>query len=55
MGPMLPWSCGTTSHTAVGRGVAELLVHGRYTTLDLGPLAFERIERGIPITELNVV
>lgn len=46
---------GLQQSPAVGRGVAELLVHGRYTTLDLGPLAFERIERGIPITELNVV
>jgi glycine/D-amino acid oxidase-like deaminating enzyme len=46
---------GLQQSPAVGRGVAELLVHGRYVTLDLSPLAFERIERGEPLVELNVV
>jgi glycine/D-amino acid oxidase-like deaminating enzyme len=46
---------GLQQSPAVGRGVAELLVHGRYRTLDLAPLAFDRLERGEPIVELNVV
>jgi glycine/D-amino acid oxidase-like deaminating enzyme len=46
---------GMQQSPAVGRGVAELLVHGRYRTLDLSPLAFERIARGEPIVERNVV
>ncbi|MCC6194157.1 MAG: FAD-binding oxidoreductase [Burkholderiales bacterium] len=46
---------GLQQSPAVGRGVAELLVHGRYTTLDLTPLAFDRIGRNQPVAELNVV
>jgi glycine/D-amino acid oxidase-like deaminating enzyme len=46
---------GLQQSPAVGRGVAELLAHGRYVTLDLSPLAFERIERAEPLIELNVV
>jgi glycine/D-amino acid oxidase-like deaminating enzyme len=46
---------GLQQSPAAGRGVAELLAHGRYSTLDLSPLGFERIERGEPLLELNVV
>jgi FAD-dependent oxidoreductase domain-containing protein 1 len=46
---------GIQQSPAVGRGVAELLVHGGYRTLDLSPLAFDRIANNAPIVELNVV
>jgi len=46
---------GMQQSPAVGRGVAELLVHGRYRTLDLSPLAYERIPNGTPLVESNVI
>jgi len=30
-------------------------VHGRYRTLDLSPLAYERILSGAPLVENNVI
>ena len=46
---------GLQQAPAVGRGLAELTVHGRYTTLDLSPLGYERIAKGAPLIERNVV
>jgi len=46
---------GLQHSPAIGRGVAELIVHGRYRTLDLSPLSFERVLRNQPIVELNVI
>jgi len=46
---------GMQQSPAVGRGVAELLVHGRYRTLDLSPLAYARIPSGQPLVESNVI
>ena len=46
---------GLQQSPAVGRGIAELLVHGAYRSLDLSPLRFERIAEGRPVVELNVV
>lgn len=46
---------GIQQSPAVGRGVAELIVHGSYRTLDLRPFGYERISAGKPIRELNVV
>ena len=34
---------GLQQAPAVGRGLSELITHGRYTTLDLGPMGWGRI------------
>jgi FAD-dependent oxidoreductase domain-containing protein 1 len=46
---------GLQQAPAVGRGLAEWITAGRYETLDLAPLGYERILRNQPIRELNVV
>lgn len=46
---------GLQQSPAVGRGLAELIAHGGYRTLDLSPLAFSRIREGRPVRELKVV
>jgi sarcosine oxidase len=46
---------GLQQAPAVGRGLAELIATGRYQTLDLSPLGYERVRRNEPILELNVV
>jgi glycine/D-amino acid oxidase-like deaminating enzyme len=46
---------GLQQSPAIGRAVAELIVHGRYRTLDLLPFGYERISAGRPIRELSVV
>ena len=46
---------GIQQSPAVGRAVAELIVHGNSRTLDLMPFGYERISAGRPIRELNVV
>ncbi|QTD44821.1 NAD(P)/FAD-dependent oxidoreductase [Ottowia testudinis] len=40
---------------AVGRGLAELILTGAWQTLDLGPVGFDRILRGEPLLEKNVI
>jgi len=46
---------GLQQAPAVGRGLAEWIVTGRYETLDLSPFGYGRIARNEPIRELNVV
>ncbi len=46
---------GIQQSPAVGRAVAELILHGRYLTLDMSPLATARLIEGRRIVERNVV
>ena len=46
---------GLQQAPATGRGLAELVVDGRYTSLDLSPLGYERIIEGRPMIEKNIV
>ena len=46
---------GLQQAPAVGRAIAELIVHGRFTTLDLTRLGYDRIVRGESLEELNVI
>ncbi|MGK8890485.1 NAD(P)/FAD-dependent oxidoreductase [Burkholderia gladioli] len=46
---------GLQQGPATGRGVSELILHGRYTTLDLSELDWTRVLENQPIVEKNVV
>ena len=46
---------GLQQSPAVGRGLAEMIAHGRYTSLDLSDLGHERIVHGRPLIEANVI
>lgn len=46
---------GIQQSPAVGRGVAELLVHGRYRTIDLSVFGFERLAAGRRVEERAVI
>lgn len=39
----------------VGRGMAELILHGHFGTLDLAELSYDRLLEGRPLLELNVI
>ncbi|MHA3904857.1 NAD(P)/FAD-dependent oxidoreductase [Castellaniella sp. WN] len=46
---------GMQQSPAVGRALSELIVHGRFRTLDLSRMGWRRILEGQPIIEKNVV
>lgn len=46
---------GLQQAPAVGRGLAEQVIHGDWVSLDLSPLGFERVLSGTPLAEQKVV
>lgn len=46
---------GMQQAPAAGRGIAELIVHGAFRTLDLAPLGLQRLAEGRPLHEVNVI
>jgi glycine/D-amino acid oxidase-like deaminating enzyme len=46
---------GLQQSPAVGRGIAEHIVHGGYRTLDLADLGHARIVAGRPLAEANII
>ena len=46
---------GLQQSPAMGRGTAEVMVHGTYKTLDLSPFNFERIAQNRPIIEKAII
>ena len=58
--PNLYFANGFSGHgmqqaPGVGRGIAELVLHGAYRTLDLSPLSVARLAEGRPLLERNII
>jgi glycine/D-amino acid oxidase-like deaminating enzyme len=56
----LLFCCGFSGHgsqqaPACGRGVAELIAHGEFRSLDLSALSYERIAANEPLIERAVI
>ncbi|MGJ8544474.1 MAG: NAD(P)/FAD-dependent oxidoreductase [Sulfitobacter sp.] len=46
---------GLQQSPAIGRGIAELIIHGSYRSLDLSPLDVGRVTSGARVEEKNVI
>jgi FAD-dependent oxidoreductase domain-containing protein 1 len=46
---------GMQQAPVIGRGIAELILHGRFVTIDLSALSFARIAQNRPLYEANVI
>ena len=46
---------GLQQSPAIGRGIAELIAHGGYRSLDLTPLGYERVAGGRPFLETSII
>jgi FAD-dependent oxidoreductase domain-containing protein 1 len=46
---------GLQQSPAVGRGLAELVIHGGYRSLNLAPLGCERLVENCPLHERNII
>ena len=46
---------GLQQAPAIGRGLSELILHGRYLALDLSDLGYERVLANRPLLERNVI
>ena len=58
--PNLYFANGFSGHgmqqaAGAGRGISELILHGRYTTLDLSDLDVARVPARRPLRELNII
>ena len=46
---------GMQHAAAAGRGIAERIIFGEFRSLDLAPLGWERVLRGVPLRESHII